>query len=128
MELVISNSSGTRLDLKKVRKAAALMGKNRLLVSLSFVKRPVMARLNESFRKRKGPTDVLSFNMNEDNMLGDVIICPSVARANAARYGATLNEEIARLAVHGMLHLLGHGHGKKMFDLQDAFMRRIGYA
>lgn len=98
------------------------------MVVLSFVKKPVMLRLNRRFRGKSRPTDVLSFNMNEGRIIGDVIICPSVARRNAVEYGVTFEEEISRLAVHGMLHLMGHNHGKKMFELQDRLMRRIGYA
>ena len=128
MELQISNSSGAGIGLKKIRKAASLIGKKGRVVVLSFVKKPVMLRLNRRFRGKSRPTDVLSFNMNEGRIIGDVIICPSVARRNAVEYGVTFEEEISRLAVHGMLHLMGHNHGKKMFELQDRLMRRIGYA
>jgi len=126
--LQINNTSGMRVDLKNIRKAAALISARKGLVVLSFVKRPAMLKLNRKFRGKNKPTDVLSFNMDEGGVIGDVIICPSVARRNAAEFGVTFNEEIARLAVHGMLHLLGHEHGRKMFGLQDRMMRRIGYA
>ena len=55
-------------------------------------------------------------------------LCQSVAKANAVKYGCTLRCEIARLAAHGFLHLLGYDHGRKMFDLQDKILKEVNYA
>jgi probable rRNA maturation factor len=74
------------------------------------------------------PTDVLSFTMKEGKLLGDVVVCPAVAKANAARYGVTLKSEIAKLVIHGILHLIGYDHGKKMFDKQDKILEGMNYA
>ncbi len=93
--------------------------KDKWIVSFSFVKKAEMKRLNGTYRKKSGPTDVLSFSMKEGRLLGDVVICPAVAKVNAKEYGVSLKYELTRLAAHGMLHLLGYDHGKKMFDLQD---------
>lgn len=66
--------------------------------------------------------------MNEGKYLGDVIICPEVAKANAKNYGTSIRAETARLAVHGMLHLLGMDHGKKMFRMQDRITEVVIHA
>ena len=93
-------------------------------VSLSFVDIPEMAMLNETYRHKEGPTDVLSFPMDEVGSedaledgdwdepipLGDIVIAPEVAAEQAPRYGSTFDEEIALLIVHGVLHLLGYDH------------------
>jgi probable rRNA maturation factor len=87
------------------------------LVSIAFVSRTEIARLNRRHLGHGGPTDVISFSLGPmpgDNsrpvVVGDIYIAPDVARANAARFGGSVREEIARLVVHGTLHVLGHDH------------------
>ncbi len=104
-------------------------------VSLLFVDETTIASLNERFLDEQGPTDVLSFPIEDEadrsgrspdvggtgpgsaeadtvrvRLLGDVVICPSVAARNAVEHGATFDDEIALLVVHGILHLLGMDH------------------
>ncbi len=133
MEAIINNLSGAKVDLslikmlaKRVSLPACLptgktgrQAKRKWKVSISLVSRSAMKDLNRTYRKKNKPTDVLSFNMNEGELLGDVVICPSVARQNAKKYGVSPRSEVARLVTHGLLHLLGYDHGKKMFDLQE---------
>jgi len=104
-------------------------------VSLLFVDEPAIAALNERFLGKAGPTDVLAFPIEDEVtrhgrspdeggtgpasieaatgrhlLLGDVVICPGVAAANAVDHGVTFDDEIALLVVHGILHLLGMDH------------------
>ncbi len=104
-------------------------------VSLLFVDPDAVAALNERFLGKEGPTDVLSFPIEDEVdrsgrspdeggtgpasieadsgrrlLLGDVVICPAVAAANAVDHGVTFDDEIALLVVHGILHLLGMDH------------------
>ncbi|HRA45823.1 MAG TPA: rRNA maturation RNase YbeY, partial [Phycicoccus sp.] len=81
-----------------------------------------------------GPTDVMSFPMDEltpgregeepeEGILGDIVLCPSVAQAQAKEAGHALEEELLLLTTHGILHLLGFDHAepeeeKEMFELQ----------
>lgn len=70
----------------------------------------MLARLNERFKSKKGPTDVLSFPFEEEDFLGEVYVSLDKAVEQSQKYGAALNDEIKRLVVHGILHLLGYNH------------------
>lgn len=105
-------------------------------VSITFVNNERMAELNETFRGKCGPTDVLSFECDnvEDNFpegetfqAGDIIIAPDVAAQQAACLGHSFDEEIDTLLVHGMLHLIGFDHieddeAAEMQQHQDAIL------
>ena len=125
MEVIFNNHSGAKFDRALIRKLADRVSRKKWKVSISFVSRSAMKELNMKYRKKNRPTDVLSFNMDEGNILGDVVICSSVAKENAKEYGTSLKAEIARLVAHGLLHLLGYDHGKKMFDLQDKILGEV---
>ena len=88
-------------------------------LSIAIVALAEMTELNTGHRGKEGPTDVLSFPMDDEEtvlgpdepvLLGDVIIAPEVAEAQAAEYGHTVEEELNLLLVHGVLHLLGYDH------------------
>lgn len=87
-------------------------------LSIALVDSDEMASLNEQYRGIAGPTDVLSFGCDdpcptpgdEPITLGDVIIAPEVAEAQAAELGTTVESELNLLLVHGILHLLGYDH------------------
>ncbi len=86
-------------------------------LSLVLVDDEQMARLNAEWRGSEGPTDVLSFSLAEGDhaehrgpMLGDVVIGVEVAKRQAREIGHSLADELLRLLVHGVLHLLGHDH------------------
>jgi probable rRNA maturation factor len=85
-------------------------------LSVLFVSADHMRRLNSHFAGENYATDVLAFPMMEDDddegpaILGDVVVCPSVAQENAAKIGHALDEELAVLVVHGTLHLMGYDH------------------
>jgi probable rRNA maturation factor len=106
-------------------------------MSLLFVDEPTIAELNERFLGYEGPTDVLSFPMDDElppagrqpdqggrgpgspsdpgdppTVLGDVVVCPSVAGRQAAERGGALDDELALLVVHGVLHLLNYDHAE----------------
>ena len=104
-----------------------------------------MARLNETYRKKKGPTDVLSFPVADESgkpgslsqqvrkargqFLGDVAISPNVARRNAKSLGRTLPDELKVLILHGVLHLLGYDHETdrgEMERIETRLRQRLG--
>jgi probable rRNA maturation factor len=87
-------------------------------LSVAIVSIEEMADLNMKYRQVEGPTDVLSFGCDdvcagpadEPFTLGDVIIAPDVALAQAEEFGTTPEAELNLLLVHGILHLLGYDH------------------
>jgi probable rRNA maturation factor len=119
---------------RSVLEAEGIVGETE--VSLLFVDEATIASLNERFLDGAGPTDVLSFPIEDEVdrsgrspdeggtgpgsieadtgrrllLLGDVVICPAVAARHAEEHGVSLEDEIALLVVHGILHLLGLDH------------------
>jgi probable rRNA maturation factor len=86
-------------------------------VSIILVDNSYIQELNLTYRGYDCPTDVLSFNLqdnitdeDEDKILGDVVVSVEKAEEQATAYGNTLRQEIAFLSVHGILHLLGYDH------------------
>lgn len=85
-------------------------------LSLSLVNDKTIAQINREHRGKDKPTDVLSFPLEPDasagpeRLLGDVVISIDTARRQAADYDATLQRELYRLLIHGLLHILGHDH------------------
>ena len=101
---------------------------------------PSIQELNRTFRGKDNPTDVLSFSQIEDwptfstqehMLLGDVVISLETAWRQAQAYGVTLEEEVARLLVHGVLHLVGHDHvhggrqARRMREAEVALLKTI---
>ncbi len=101
---------------------------------LRLVDEPTMAVLHEQWMDLPGPTDVMSFPMDElrpgrdgvppeEGVLGDIVLCPTVAARQALEAGHATAEELLLLTTHGILHLLGFDHAepdeeREMFELQ----------
>jgi probable rRNA maturation factor len=128
MELIFNNFKSDYGVKERLKALADLASMKRSLVSVSFVGAGEMKKLNARYRHKNKITDVLSFNMDEGKFLGDIFICPAAARRNAKEYKVTLKQEMARLFVHGVLHLLGFDHGKKMFAKQERILKEVGHA
>jgi probable rRNA maturation factor len=85
-------------------------------LTLTFVDGGEMAELNAKHMGKSGPTDVLSFPMEDDpvvgipTLLGDIVVCPDVAAERYGDHAGTFEDELALLVVHGVLHVLGHDH------------------
>ena len=96
-------------------------------LTLTFVDASEIAELNAEYMGKVGPTDVLSFPMDDDPtpgvpiLLGDVVISPAVAASQFAEHAGTFDDEIALLVVHGVLHVLGFDHAEPD---EAAVMRR----
>jgi probable rRNA maturation factor len=123
-------------------------------VSIAFVSDAEMAKWNQDFRHKKGPTDVLSFPAlstrraerhakrkhpvvrspgTAGDFLGDIAIAPETARRFAKENGRTLDNEIRILMLHGVLHLMGYDHESKsdlgqMNRIEQKLRRRLGLA
>jgi probable rRNA maturation factor len=137
---------------RQVLEARGIKGETE--VSLLFVDEEAIAALNGQFLDKAGPTDVLSFPIEDEpgptgrspdfggsgpgaspdqgplTLLGDVVICPAVASRNAVEHGVSLDDEVALLVVHGLLHLLGMDHqneaeAERMEALEQQLLRRF---
>ena len=114
-EILISNRQPAAVDeaglAELARRTLAGEGVGSAELSVSFVDEDEMSALHRDFMGEEGPTDVLSFPLDEDEdgirVLGDVVIAPSVAAANQPDDPAA---ELRLLLVHGILHLLGYDH------------------
>jgi probable rRNA maturation factor len=106
------------------------------LVSVTLLSRPAIARINRTHLGRRGATDVISFGFTRatdaDPVIGDIYICPEVARQHAKIRGVGVREEVARLAIHGALHVLGYDHpeddGRErstMWKRQERLVHRV---
>ena len=79
-------------------------------LSILFTDDEAIRELNLTYRSINKPTDVLSFPTNDAVLIGDVVVSLETARRQAVEYEATFAEELARLLVHGALHLVGYDH------------------
>ena len=116
MSLAVSvTTDGVRIPLSRARVAeiarAALRAERvrDACVSIAFVSRAAIARLNRRYLGHPGPTDVISFAFGEP-LVGDIYVSPHVARRNARAYGVGVREELTRLVIHGVLHVTGRDH------------------
>ena len=116
--------------LNKIAQAVARREKAKGRVHVVFVSDAVIRKLNKKFRKIDRATDVLSFEIKDDGILGEIMISKDTAKRNAKRYGVTFDEETGRLAVHGALHLSGYDHSRKsdrmlMRKKEDQYAQKI---
>ena len=112
-----------------VRRAAlaVLQGERReARLSITFLGRDAMRRLNREYQGEDRPTDVISFGLETPGLglVGDVYVCPWVAEREARSRGVRPREEIVRLVVHGTLHVLGWDHPDDGGRMRSAMWRR----
>lgn len=100
-------------------------------ISVTLLSDDEIAQMNRRWLGRSEPTDVISFELGDDELMADVYVAPEVARRRAAEAGVSLREELARLTVHGALHALGHDHPEgddrwdsPMYRLQERLVAR----
>ncbi|MFD0773999.1 rRNA maturation RNase YbeY [Streptomonospora algeriensis] len=144
MSIDVANESGVPADEERLsRLARYVLDAMRIHplaeLSIVLVDEEPMTELHVRWMDEPGPTDVLSFPMDElrpggqddrpsePGVLGDVIICPQVAARQAEKAGHSAQEETDLLCTHGILHLLGYDHAepdehKEMFGLQGELL------
>lgn len=138
--ITVANESGVACDVRALESLAEyLLSALRLHpeceLGITLVDLERMTTLHEDWMQEPGPTDVLSFPIDEmrsanagdepvAGVLGDIVLCPAYAAAQATAAGRTLDDELAFLTVHGTLHLIGYDHATQeeyvaMFARQD---------
>ncbi len=114
---------GSNVDIARLRKRGQAVlkavGQSRSELSIALVDDSQIQSLNAEWRNRPRPTDVLSFSQIDGEfsdpharLLGDVVISVETAAAQAAQRHRGLDDVVARLLIHGVLHLIGHDHEK----------------
>jgi probable rRNA maturation factor len=146
VSIEVANESGVAVDESALASVAqhvlaAMQVNPAAELSVMVVTTEVMTELHERWMDEPGPTDVMAFPMDElvdesrrpdapeigPALLGDVVLCPAFAAAQARKAGHGLADELALLTVHGVLHLLGYDHAdpeqeREMFGLQNALL------
>ena len=115
-KLIVNTSAFDKL-IKRILKKEEVKG----AVTLILVGDPEIRELNRKFRHKNKATDVLAFPMGEEGILGDIAISTETAQRNAVRFKVTYKAELKRLIVHGVLHLLGYEHGRKMRNAEEIY-------
>lgn len=143
MSVEISNESGYEIDEVEFASLARYVLDQMHVhpqaeLCLLFVDVPTMTDLHVRWLDEPGPTDVMSFPMDElrpgragetsaEGILGDIVVCPEVATRQAREAGHSAQEEMLLLVTHGILHLLGFDHAEEeerteMFELQRTLL------
>ena len=143
MSIEVLNESGEDLDVSELsRLSRFVMDQMRVHplaeLCIKLVDEATIAELNEKWMEKTGPTDVLAFPMDElrpglvneepeEGVLGDLVLCASVAARQATEAGHPTQDELQLLTVHGILHLLGYDHAepdehREMFALQATLL------
>lgn len=142
MKLYIVNRSADRVPRKFLEQWVLGLGREarrevepelyrRRELGLIFLKKPDARRLNKKYRGKDYATDILSFEGDAEQTLGELVICPEVLRHQAEEHGLTFREELGYMVIHGFLHLLGFEHerggreAERMFALQDRVFERL---
>ncbi len=136
----LANESGAQLDEKQLLALAAFALRELRIhpqseLSIVLMDPDTMASYHQQYLQLPGPTDVMSFPMDEMRLgdsddepplglLGDIVLCPQVITAQAPENGRSPDEEAQYLLIHGLLHLLGFDHDNAedkvvMFSLND---------
>lgn len=139
MSIEVNNETTAKIDAREFVDLARYVFDAMFLhpateLSITFVDEKAMSELHEEWMDLEGPTDVMSFPMDElregregelvpEGLLGDIVICPTVAAQQARIAGHSSEEEMLLLLTHGILHLLGYDHvepeeERVMFTLQ----------
>lgn len=146
MSIEISNETEVQVDTNRVFNLATFVRDELKLhpgidLGIIFVDEEPMAELHVKWMDEPGPTDVLSFPMDElrpgsdlvpspEGVLGDIVVCPQVAIKQAETAGHPMMNEVLLLVTHGILHLVGFDHAepeeeKEMFALQRELLEKF---
>lgn len=145
MAVELTNESGVEV-VEATLQDVVLFGMAQMRVhpdaelAIVLVDEGAMEQLHLQWMGEPGPTDVLSFPMDElrpgrdgetsaEGILGDIVLCPSVAATQAEAAGHSVMAELSMLTIHGLLHLLGYDHAepdeeKEMFGLQADILQK----
>lgn len=143
MSVEVSNESGVDVPVEMLQDLVSFACQQLRVhpeadIAVLAVDEDAMEQLHLQWMNEPGPTDVLSFPMDElrparpgedpvSGILGDIVLCPTVAKRQAETAGHSVDWELQLLTVHGLLHLLGFDHAepeeeREMFGLQNQIL------
>lgn len=116
--ILFKNGNAFSIPAHRLQRVAEVIFQNERLpfsqqIAVVFCSDRTIRRLNSRYRKIDRATDVLSFNFNDPDLLGELYISPQRAKVQARTYQVRYHEEILRLFIHGIFHLLGYDHTEK---------------
>lgn len=126
----VNNLTTSQVDENFVKRVAekVLKGeKKQGNVSIAFIGEGRMRKLNKKYRKKNKVTDVLAFGEG----LGEIVICLREVKKNAKKFNSSFQKELARVLIHGTLHLLSYDHeksereGKKMEETEKHYLKKL---
>ncbi|MCR4917347.1 MAG: apolipoprotein N-acyltransferase [Alphaproteobacteria bacterium] len=121
-----------KIDFEKIANAAVSKAYKNAEVSITLVDDKEIKNINKKYRKINKPTNVLSFELGDDVLLGDIFISLDTVKAEAKKEGLSIEEHTAHMVVHGVLHLQGYDHVKdsdavQMESKETAILKKLGY-
>ena len=138
----INNLTKEKIDERFLKKVAKIVLKGESMekenLSIVLVDENKIRELNKKYRKKNKPTDVLSFGNIQDSKyqipnssINEIVICPQIVKKNAKKFATGYNKELARVLIHGILHILGYEHEKnkkeadKMKNKEEYYLSKI---
>jgi probable rRNA maturation factor len=132
----LSQKEMETLFKKTLKEAGFLLAQKKLSLSVAFVSPLAIQKMNQRYRRKNSPTDVLSFGdyadskklkkeKKNDIFLGELVICCSVVKKSAKLNEVSFRNEFGYIFSHGILHLLGFDHGEKMFAIQEEAIKEL---
>lgn len=131
--IIIQDTIHTRklLSKKKCTLWLSQIVKAETTLTIRIVDKAESQSLNNQYRKKNEPTNVLSFLINDNPLLGDIILCHSVIKKEALAQKKSIDDHYAHLVIHGYLHLIGFDHTKNddaltMENKEIAILKKLG--
>lgn len=131
--IIIQDTIHTRklLSKKKCTLWLSQIVKAETTLTIRIVDEAESQSLNNQYRKKNEPTNVLSFLINDKPLLGDIILCHSVIKKEALAQKKSIDDHYAHLVIHGYLHLIGFDHTKNddaltMENKEIAVLKKLG--
>ena len=121
-----------KIDFEKIANAAVTSVYKNSEVSITLVSDADIKKINKEYRGINKPTNVLSFELGDDVLLGDIFISLDTVRREAKRENISVEEHTVHMVVHGILHLLGYDHlndkdAEKMEKKETSILKKLGY-
>lgn len=101
-----------------------ILGKDYSL-SIAYISESKMREINKGYRQKDKPTNILSFPLSKKS--GEILICPNILKKETKKFNRNIKDLLGYLLIHGMLHLKGMDHGKKMEKFEDLYCKKLSF-